>query len=386
MTFSIQYTDMLFLSLRTSIFYPLTLSMPPENILFGGQTLGTRWKKAINHHADLTDRWVEPTVIPDSSLIEAIKGLQKNQVLKQEDVVLGVHLDKELNAKFSQNQEINVLDEVDTVSYPGSCRKISSIQYLIDHNKDQIIEDWENDVNNNSLIRHPGYKNTFTDPGMDLQHVYIDDRQGPVVIHKGVQVLAGAKIMGPLVILPDSVVKMGAELYPGSTFGRRVVISGEIKNVIIHEYSSKAHAGYMGDSILGRWNNFGGGSITSNVVNTFSNAQVKDWNSGETVHLDTLKRGLITGDFVKLGVLSKTYQGTAIGSFSSIATNNAISGNIREFTWWTEKQRIKYEPDLLRKHCQRQMAQRQKTWTEEWENALSFLLEKNSPVKKQNIQ
>lgn len=374
-----------FIRFRTNKFFPLTLSMPLENMLFGGDTLRSRWQRVLNQHAGLSEHWIEPTVLPDTSLIKAIKELQINQVLKQEEIVLAARLDNELNAQFHQNQSITLINDLDYLPYPGPCKVISSLQYMIDHNKEQIIEDWRNGIDNNSLIRHPDHSNTFTAPDIHLSQVYIDDRQGPVVIHKGVTVLAGAKIMGPVVLHPHSFVKMGAELYPGSTIGRHVVVSGEIKNAIIHEFSAKGHAGYLGDSILGRWNNFGAGTITSNVANTFSKARIEDWNTGEIIQLETIKRGLVTGDFVRLGVLSKTYRGTAIGSFSSIATGDAIMGNIRELTWWAGEQQIEYNVDQLRIHCQRQMALRHLTWTDEWENALSRLLAKNIHPKNQNI-
>src|SRR5690625_5866259 len=82
--------------------------------------------------------------------------------------------------------------------------------------------------------------------------------------------MPGEKYKGPIVILEGSLVKMSSELYPGSTFGKNTTLNGEIKNVIIHDFSAKGHEGYLGDSILGRWNNLGAGTTVSNLKHTFS--------------------------------------------------------------------------------------------------------------------
>lgn len=363
-----------FLALRAHDFYPLTLTMPVENMLFGMFSLRERWNKISEKEPDLLKRWVEPTVLPDLSLISAIKALSVNQVLKQDKLLLAAHLDDQLHGEMIEKRSSDFLDKVDVVTYDRPFEWIDSLQYMIAHNKDQIIKDWETSDKNINWTKPHRYNNTHISPDVHLPDVSIDDRQGPVIIHQGVTILPGAKIMGPIVLLPESLVKMGAELYPGSTIGHHVVVNGEVKNAIIHEYTAKGHAGFLGDSILGRWNNFGSGTTVSNVANTFSDVRIKDWNTGLPENYDTLKRGLITGDFVKLGILSKTYRGTAIGSFCSIATGNAITGNIPPFTWWTEKDKIRYEADPLRKHCERQMALRQLTWNDEWEVALSRLL------------
>ncbi len=375
-----------FLSFRTSEFHPLTLTMRIENMLYGITSLHARWETAIQSNTIPSNRWIEPTVLPDSSIIEAIKSLSVNQVLRKGDIILAAHLDDLRHGKMMKKQSIDILDELDAVTYDHSCERIDSLQYMIDHNKDQIIKDWETDEKSINWSRPSPYKNTFVVPDVHLTDVIIDDRQGPVIIHKGVTILPGAKIMGPIVLLPDAVVKMGVELYPGSTIGSHTTVSGEIKNTIIHEYSAKGHAGYLGDSILGRWNNFGAGTTVSNVANTFSQVRIEDWSTGQKVTYDAIKRGLVTGDFVKLGILTKVYRGTSIGSFSSIATGKAIKGNIPALTWWTEDQRICYQTNQLREHCQRQMALYQQSWTDEWENMLSRLSVISENTEKRDVQ
>lgn len=363
-----------YLSIRKSEFFPLTLTMGLENILFGTMTLGDRWQGEIKMFPKLSDKWIEVTVLPNETLIQAIQSLDDDQVLKKGDTVLAVHISGQPSREGKDKSPSPMLHKLQEVPYDGPLEIITSLQYLIDHNATRIIQDADAGLASGSGGRHEKFPHSFIDPRTEIQRIIIDDRQGPVVIKKNATILPGAKIMGPISILPGVVVKMGAELYPGSTFGNHAVINGEIKNSIIHEHSAKGHAGYLGDSILGRWNNLGAGTTVSNVSNTFSKVRFRDWNTDKEVTYDTVKRGLVTGDFVKLGILSKIYRATAIGSFSSIATAQSIQGNISPLTWWSDDKISKYGLDQLRDHCRKQMKLHGHQWSGDWEEVLSGLI------------
>ena len=363
-----------YLPIRKSEFYPLTLTMAPENILFGAKTLRTRWHQAIGQHSGLKDRWIDPTVLPNDALTQAILSLDNNQILKSQGSVIAAHLPDRDMGHTSMNDFNQILNQHQEVDYVGPLEIIESLQFILDHNTTQIVKDFETVIKTDSRFKHPIFRNSIIHPSVSIQDVVIDDRQGPVLIGAGATILPGARILGPVVILEKAVVKMGAELYPGTVVGPHSVVSGEIKNSVIHEYSAKGHVGYLGDSILGRWNNLGSGTTVSNVSNTFSKVQITDWETNDLMEYNSVKRGVITGDFVKLGIQSKVFRGTAIGSFTSIATLEAIQGNVPSLSWWTEGKKTKYMPDLLRVHCQNQMALRGEEWMEYWEDALTGLI------------
>lgn len=372
---------MSFLPIRQNQFYPVTLTMNPENLLFGAMTLGRRWEYSRDRHPLLSSRSIDPTVLPNESLIRAILMLEKNQALSYQGMIIAAHL-SDYGINFTLGKDFNSsLDALRNVPYEGPLDRVESLQYIIDHNADQIIRDLELMMTTDRIPGRPISVRSVIDATVNLKDVVIDDRQGPVYIGPDVHIMAGARILGPVVILDGAMVKMGAELYPGTVVGPHSVVSGEIKNSIIHEYSAKGHAGYLGDSILGRWNNFGAGTTVSNVSNTFSRVTIKDWNTDDPIEYTSIKRGVMTGDFVKLGIQSRVYRGTAIGSFSSIATYQAIQGNIPPLYWWSDDKKTGYQPDVLRVHCQNQMALRGAEWTREWEDALSFILSANVDPK-----
>lgn len=362
-----------FFSHRTNIFFPLTLSMPLQDILFGMSTLGEKWEAVLPDFKV----WMEPTVLPDAELVHTIKTMEKGSLLIRKDNILACH---------PQEDQIRILQEgltaekfhlFKTIPYHGKIKQIESLQYLIENNKSQILHEWNQKTAADTIKTTPEYSRTFIHPKARVSSCIIDDSEGPVFIDRGVTVMAGARIKGPIVFLEGALVKMNSELYPGSTFGRHTTLNGEIKNVIIHDFSAKGHEGYLGDSILGRWNNLGAGTTVSNLKHTFSPILLENWNSGKMENIGSLKRGLITGDFVRLGILSKINNGTTIGSFTSIATEALIQGRISELTWWAGNERINYIKEKARLHALRQMNMKGYAWDDQWEKVLSQLNSKD---------
>jgi|GEM_PF-1352567 len=362
-----------FFTHQASRFHPLTLTMPVQDILFGMNTLGEKWETIL---PDLKNMWVEPTLLPCPKIADHIRSLEKGTLLVRKKKIIACHPTEEQKPLMKDLLRSENQARFEVIEYEGECTFIPSLQYLIENNKSQMVKEWNQRIAENSLRPHPAYSQTYIHPDARVQHCVIDDTDGPVFIDRDVRILPGARIKGPIVILEGSLVKMSSELYPGSTFGKNTTLNGEIKNVIIHDFSAKGHEGYLGDSILGRWNNLGAGTTVSNLKHTFSHIEIENWETGEMENLQSLKRGIITGDFVRLGILTKINNGTTIGSFSSIATDALIHGRIPEFSWWAGSVKSKYEVEKAALHGRRQMEMKDQSWDEHWENALRQL-EKN---------
>lgn len=375
---------MRFLDFRKSEFYPVTLTMEPELLIFGAHTLKDRWQRYLQRFPDMKGKWVEPTVLPNEKLAETIASLAEGQMLVYQNLVLGLHpgLQKEMSENSDSMDKWK--ERSSKVEFEGDIDYLESLQDMIQRNSAQIVNDFNYDLPRGRGARDVPITRARIRPEAAPKGIIIDDDQGPVLVGKGVKLMPGARIMGPVAIFSGAVVKMGAEIYPGTSIGNNAVVNGEIKNAIIHAYTSKGHAGYLGDSVIGRWNNFGSGTTVSNVANTYSEVRYQKWNSDEEITCPSLKRGLVTGDFVRLGIMSKIFRGTAIGSFTSISTHEVIQGNIPTLTWWSGDKRNPYRPELLREHCQRQMSHREQSWDPYWENELQQLPGANR--KKDNMR
>jgi NDP-sugar pyrophosphorylase family protein len=96
----------------------------------------------------------------------------------------------------------------------------------------------------------------------------INAETGPVYIGHDAEIMEGSAIRGPFVLGDHSVLKMNSRVYGATTLGPYCMGGGEIKNSVLMGYSNKAHDGYLGDSVVGEWCNFGAGSTNSNIKNT----------------------------------------------------------------------------------------------------------------------
>ena len=98
-------------------------------------------------------------------------------------------------------------------------------------------------------------------------------------------------------------------------------------------YSSKAHDGFLGDSLIAEWCNIGAGTITSNLKNNYK--PVKQWSYGEGKFVETglQFRGLVMGDHCKTGIGTMFNSGTTVGVCSNIFGVNYQRNYIPSFSW-----------------------------------------------------
>ena len=182
-------------------------------------------------------------------------------------------------------------------------------------------------------VRVLGNHPVFISKTAVLEHCMINTTEGPVFVDDGVTVMDGSMLRGPLYIGANSLVKMGTALYGGTSIGKHCVIGGEIKNSIVHDYTNKAHHGYLGDSILGSWCNLGAGTSWSNIKNTAGDIAV--WNLAANVfEKATQKVGVFLGDHVKTAINTSLNSGTVIGPFASVFSTHGLSPKfIPTFSW-----------------------------------------------------
>ena len=89
------------------------------------------------------------------------------------------------------------------------------------------------------------------------------------------------------------------------------------------------HSNYIGDSVIGNNVSFGAGMVTGNLRLDEKNVQIEC--DGQKVDCQTNKVGLITGNYVRVGINASTMPGISIGSNSivgpGVILNHSISNN-----------------------------------------------------------
>ncbi|MGC8569805.1 MAG: hypothetical protein ACP5L1_00570 [Caldivirga sp.] len=134
---------------------------------------------------------------------------------------------------------------------------------------------------------------------------------GPVLVVKS-SINAPVYIKGPALIGPGTVLSPFTYIREGTVAYMEDKLSGEIKNTVIDCCTFKEHYGYLGDSYVGKWVNFGAGTTVSNLKNTLSTVKFMGTNTG------MVKLGPIIGDWVKTGINTGIMTGKAIGSGSHV--------------------------------------------------------------------
>ena len=190
------------------------------------------------------------------------------------------------------------------------------------------------ELNSSSQIIHPC--NIFVEEGAILENCILNASEGPIYIAKNSKIMDGAILRGPIFIDEGSIVKMGATIYGGTSIGKNCVVGGEIKNSIINNFSNKAHHGYLGDSIIGKWCNLGAGTSTSNVKNNGSDVMLQlanaELNAGN-------KFGLLMGDYSRSAINTSFNTGTVVGTCCNIFTEGLTPKYIPNFSWGCKGER-----------------------------------------------
>jgi len=98
-------------------------------------------------------------------------------------------------------------------------------------------------------------------------HVVFDVRDAPVWLGPGAEVRAFTRLTGPMAVHAGTRI-VGGQLRESSV-GPKCVVHGEVSTSLFLGYANKAHDGFLGHSVVGRWANLGAGTITSNLKNTY---------------------------------------------------------------------------------------------------------------------
>ena len=198
-------------------------------------------------------------------------------------------------------------------------------------------------------------------PGLKLSPgVVIDAAQGPVILGAAVTIGANAVITGPCCIGDGSTISPLASIRGGTTIGSQCKVGGEVSNTIIMDCSNKAHDGFVGDSYVGQWVNFGAGASTSNLKNTYGPISLR---IGDRV-IPTGKKflGSLVGDHSKFAIGTRLMTGSYIGYCCMVAASKLTPTFLPSFTFLTDRGPEQYASDKARETMTSVFARRSRQW------------------------
>ncbi|KAB1229152.1 GlmU family protein [Chryseobacterium viscerum] len=361
-------------------FLPLTFTRPVAAMRCGILTFSERWQKILENTevSYFTEMYLQdkfkspeekeslflvPNFLPTETVIQQIKDLKPGEALVYEDELIAA----KINMKdFSLNQIEKMTDiKEDLIFFKRPKDLFSYNHHAIDFDFELLTKG----KTSQELSSTNGFlgdkKDLFIEEGAEIEFSTLNTKTGKIYIGKNAEVMEGCHLRGPITLGEDSKFNLGAKIYGATTIGPHCKVGGEVNNIIIFGYTSKGHEGFIGNSVIGEWCNFGADTNSSNLKNNYS--PVKLWNYRIKAFEDTGLQfaGLIMGDHSKTAINTQLNTGTVIGVASNIFKPGFPPNLVENFSWGGLKDDERFKLDKVYEVAERAMARRKVALTEE---------------------
>lgn len=326
--------------------YPLSLTRPISDFRIGISTIKEKWEFYYNDVSVKTDDylsekfpikkkkdnlWINASVLPNKDLVTEINSLRKGELLKKGKMVIAIH-----NHIFSTSK----LDDIKSHSI---FNKITDLCDIFSLNGEEIQNDFDRMITNKSnqfskkQIEETNIKignnPIFIEKGAKVNHSILNTTDGPIYIGKDAEIMEGSMVRGPFAMCNNSVLKMGSKIYGPTTLGPFCKVGGEVNNSVFFGYSSKAHDGFLGNSVIGEWCNLGADTNNSNLKNNYEEVKVWNYKAEKFKKTGLQFCGLIMADHSKCGINTMFNTGTVVGVSSNIFGSGFPRNFIPSFSW-----------------------------------------------------
>ena len=205
---------------------------------------------------------------------------------------------------------------------------------------------------------------------------------GSVTIGKNAEIMECCIVRGPFAMGEGTVLKMGAKIYSNTTLGPFCKVGGEVNNVVFQGFSSKAHDGFLGNSVIGEWCNLGADSNNSNLKNNYAEVKLWGYASGRFQNTGLQFCGLIMGDHSKCGINTMFNTGTVVGVSANIFGAGFPRNFIPSFSWGGSAGFSTYKTEKAFEVAEIVMQRRNKSFDEQEENILSHIFKLTKTYRK----
>jgi UDP-N-acetylglucosamine diphosphorylase/glucosamine-1-phosphate N-acetyltransferase len=366
---------------------PLTYTRPVADLRIGILKLSEKWAKRLSasSHSFSTQEYLQgsfPSVcssddlqinsnlLPDAAVIAAISTLANGEVLIHNETVLAYRGDLESGKRIPYNENISM------VNYPWDLFRLNGQEIKADF---ALVTKGRT----SAPITDPHTKTygdqIFLEEGVKLRAAVLNAEDGPIYLGKNSQVQEGALIKGAFALGEESHVNMGAKMRGDITIGPYCKVGGEVSNSIIYGYSSKAHDGFLGNSVIGEWCNLGADTNNSNLKNNYANVKMWDFESGRFKDTGLQFCGLIMGDHSKCGINTMLNTGTTVGVSANIFGDGFPRTIIPSYAWGGAGGFSTYQMKQAFETAELVMKRRNKVLTDSEKAMLQHIFESTAP-------
>ncbi|MDO9578377.1 MAG: putative sugar nucleotidyl transferase [Candidatus Cloacimonadales bacterium] len=305
----------------------------------------------------------------DDELVEAINNLDENTCLVHKKEVLA----------FRTQPEVQKISSEEIAALPAKLEKIkwepeSTWNYtweLIAANSKYIERDFQDffydkdnyfETEQGTTVINP--YNVWLGEGTKLAPgVVLDATEGPIILDENVKIMPNAVLVGPVYVGKNSVIKIGAKIYEGTSVGPNCKIGGEVEETIIQAYTNKQHDGFLGHSYLGEWINIGADTNNSDLRNDYGNVSMFFYPQNKKVDTKQQSVGTVIGDHSKTGINCTINIGAVIGVDCNLFGRDLIINHVPSFRWGTMSTLIEHEIDKFCETAKAVKARRNQPFT-----------------------
>ncbi|TVP57654.1 MAG: hypothetical protein EA351_05485 [Gemmatimonadales bacterium] len=198
--------------------------------------------------------------------------------------------------------------------------------------------------------------------------VVLDARDGPIHLSSGVRIHPFTHLVGPAWIGADSSL-LGGRI-ASSSVGPTCKVRGEVEASVVLGFSNKAHDGYLGHAVVGRWVNLGAGTTNSDLKNNYSPVRV-ELGRERTVDTGLLKVGVFLGDHVKTGIGMILNTGTVVGAGSNLFGGMMPPRWVPAYSWGSGDRLVPFQLDRFLEVARLAMGRRSQTLPDSMAELLS---------------
>jgi UDP-N-acetylglucosamine diphosphorylase/glucosamine-1-phosphate N-acetyltransferase len=326
---------------------PFTYTRPVAEIRVGILTIREKWEHLLGCGTStvtedyLKDKFPLKTMdsnimlnasfLPTDDLIEIVKSLKTNEAIMKGNEIIAYFV--------SDVKKTVVFNSYKIIQYESNIIQIKETYQIFQYNEEAINADFKllTAKRKSALIPDTvnciDKENIFLEDGVDITFATLNAEKGPIYLGKDSIIMEGSLVRGPFALCHDSILKMGSKIYGATTIGPLSKVGGEVNNCVIFGYSSKAHEGYLGNSVIGEWCNLGADTNNSNLKNNYAEVKLWSYKSEKFERTGLQFCGLMMGDHSKCGINTMFNTGTVVGVSANIFGGNFPRNFIPSFSW-----------------------------------------------------
>lgn len=369
-------------------FLPLTYTRPVAELRAGVLTFSERWQKLLNSTevSYITEEYLQkkyksydkkesllitPNFLPSDEVLEQIKNLQLGEALIYENEVLAARLEMN-DFSLSKIEKMTDITE-ELVFYKKHTDLFSKNDQAINFDFALLTQG----KTSAPLSETNGFlgkkEDLFIEEGASIEFSTLNTKTGKIYIGKNAEIMEGSNLRGPLALCESAKINMGSKVYGPTTIGPQCKIGGEVNNCVLFGYSSKAHEGFIGNSVIGEWCNLGADTNSSNLKNNYAEVKLWNYNTHKFEKTGLQFCGMIMGDHSKAAINTQFNTGTVVGVGANIFKGGFPPNVIEHFSWGGHKGDEKFNLVKVYEVAEKAMARRNLSLSEEDKQILEWI-------------